>query len=246
MFGKTMENLRHRRNVDLVSSSHKLKKLAAQPTFKSFRIFHENLTAAERAKAELTLNRPIYVGFCVLDLIKTLMYDFHYHYVKEKYPCDKSKLMFTDTDSLAYMIQTNDLYADMPTDAELFDFSGYPRDHLCFSNDNKKVIGKMKDELNGIKMEEFIGLKAKMYFVLYDNIEMKKAKGVKNNEQHIRHADYRDCIYNYRKLTHSMNMVRSYKHKMQNKTTLSAYDDKRYILDDGITTLPHGHYSLRK
>ena len=192
------------------------------------------MRAVEGAKAELTLNRPIYVGFCVLDLSKTLTCHFHYYYVKEKYP--NSKLMFTDTDSLAYMIQTNDLYADMLTDAELFDFSGYPRDHLCFSNDNKKVIGKMKDELNGIKMEEFIGLKAKMYSVLYDNIEMKKAKGVKKNviKQHIRHADYRDCIYNYRKLTHSMNMIRSYKHKvytiMQNKTTLSAYDDKRFII----------------
>ena len=252
MFGKTMENLRHRRNVDLVNNEKKLKKLAAQPTFKSFKIFHEHLTAVECAKAELTLNRPIYVGFCVLDLSKTLMYDFHYNYVKPKYPCDKSKLMFTDTDSLAYMIQTNDFYADMLTDEDLFDFSGYPRDHLCFSNKNKKVIGKRKDELNGIKMQEFIGLKAKMYSVLYDNIEIKKAKGVKKNviKQQIRHADYRECIYEYKKCVHSINMIRSEKHKeftiIQNKTTLSAYDDKRYILDDGISTLPYGHYSLRK
>ena len=116
MFGKTMENLRHRRNIDLVNNEKKLKKLAAQPTFKSFRIFHENLTAVERAQAELMLNRPIYVGFCVLDLSKTLMYDFHYNYVKEKYPKPNSKLMFTDTDSLAYIIKTDDLYADMLAD----------------------------------------------------------------------------------------------------------------------------------
>ena len=191
MFGKTMENLRHRRKVDLVNTSDKLKKLAAQPTFKTFKIFHEHLTAVERAQTELTLNRPIYVGFCVLDLSKTLMYDFHYNYVKPKYPCDKSKLMFTDTDSLAYMIQTDDLYADMFADAALFDFSGYPRDHRCFSNVNKKVIGKMKDELNGVKMEEFIGLKAKMYSVLYDANEMKKAKGVKKERYKATHSSCR-------------------------------------------------------
>ena len=139
--------------------------------------------------------------------------------------------MFTDTDSLAYMIQTDDLYmAYMIADEDLFDFS----DHICFSNKNKKVIGKMKDKLNGIKMQEFIGLKTKMYSVLYDNTEMKKAKGVKKNviKQKIRHANYRECIYEYKKCVNSMNMIRSEKHKVftiiKNKTTLSAYDDKRY------------------
>ena len=82
------------------------------------------------------------------------MYDFHYNYVKEKYPKHNSKLMFTDTDSLVYIIKTDDLYADMLADKHLFVFSGYPHDHPCYSNVNKKVIGKMKDELNGLKMQE--------------------------------------------------------------------------------------------
>ena len=98
-------------------------------------------------------------------------------------------------------------------------------------------------------MQEFIGLKAKIYsIILYKDIEKKKAKGVKKNviKQEIRHADYRDCVYNYKKYVHPMNTIRSEKHKLytmtQNKTTLSTYEDKRYILDDGINMLPYGHY----
>ena len=97
-----MENVRNRRTVELVTSEEKLKKLAAQPSFKQFKTFHENLVAVERAKVELTLNRPIYVGFAILDLSKTLMHDFHYNYIKRKYP--DSTLLFTDTDSLTYQI----------------------------------------------------------------------------------------------------------------------------------------------
>ena len=74
-----MKNLRNRRTVDLVTPEEKLKKLAAQPSFKQYKIFHENLVTEERSKVELTLNRPIYVGFAILDLSKTLIYDFHYN-----------------------------------------------------------------------------------------------------------------------------------------------------------------------
>ena len=97
-----MEKLRNRSKVDLVTLEEKLKKLATQPSIKQFKIFHENLVAVERAKVELTLNQPIYVGFAILDLSKILMYDFHYSYIKGKYP--GSALLFTDTDSFTYQI----------------------------------------------------------------------------------------------------------------------------------------------
>ena len=113
--GKTMQNLRNRHTVDLVTSEEKLKTLAAQPSFKQLKIFHENLVTVERAKVELMLNRPIYVGFAILDLSKTLMYDFHYNYIKQKYP--DSKLLFTgDTDYLTYQIQTVSVYEDFYAD----------------------------------------------------------------------------------------------------------------------------------
>ena len=210
VFGKTMENLRNRRKIDFATDDFKIQKLVAQPTFKSFTIFHDNLVAVERLKSELTLNRPIYTGFCILDLSKILMYDFHYNYVKQKYPDDKSKLLFTDTDSLVYKIQTDNLYDDMKSDSNLFDFSGYPREHPCYSNTNKKVIGKMKDELNGNIMKEFVGLRAKMYSVKHKSNggldTMKKAKGVKKYviKKHINHEDYKTSLFECKKYMHRM------------------------------------------
>ena len=129
-----MENLRNQRTVDLVMSEEKLKKLAAQLSFKKFKIFLENMVAVERAKVELTLNRPTYVRFTILDLSKTLMYDFH-NYIKRKYQ-DSMKLL-TDTDSLAYQIQTANLYKAFYTDKQLLDFSGYEKES-SFYNDEKK------------------------------------------------------------------------------------------------------------
>jgi hypothetical protein len=149
------------------------------------------------------------------------------------------------------MIRTRDLYQDMQSDHDQFDFSGYPKDHPCFSNANKTVIGKMKDELSGIPMNEFVGLRAKMYSVEYGAKTMTKAKGVKKYviEKELKHADYRDCLFQCREYHHRMNSIRSEKHIIysmrQNKITLSAYDDKRYILEDGISTLPYGHYKIR-
>ena len=104
VFGKTMENLRKRVDVKLVTNEKKLDKLTSKPTYVSSKIFNENLMAVHKIKETLTLNRPAYVGMCILDLSKTLMYDFHYNYTKKKYN-DRAKLLFTDTDSLTYEIE---------------------------------------------------------------------------------------------------------------------------------------------
>ena len=107
VFGKTMENIRKRVDVRLVTSKEKLLKLASKPTYVSSKIFNENLVAVHKIKETLTMNRPAYIGMCILDLSKTLMYDFHYNYIKHKYG-NKAKLLFTDTDSLTYEIETTD------------------------------------------------------------------------------------------------------------------------------------------
>ena len=98
VFGKTMENLRYWRKVDLFTNDSKLKKLAMRPSFLNLKIFTEDLVAIERRVSEVKLNRPIYTGFTNLDVYKTLMYNWHYNFVKKRYP-QESKLLFTDTDS---------------------------------------------------------------------------------------------------------------------------------------------------
>ena len=97
VFGKTMENLRKRVDVKLVTTYKKVDELTSKPTYVSGKIFNESLMAVHKIKETLTLNRPAYVGMCILDLSKTLMYDFHYNYIKKRYG-DRAKLLFTDTD----------------------------------------------------------------------------------------------------------------------------------------------------
>ena len=96
------------------------------------------------------------------------MYDFHYNYIKKKFN-DRAKLLFTDTDSLTYEIETVDAYKDFWTDKDMFDNSDYPENSPYYCKSNKKIIGKFKDEACGIPITEFVGLKSKMYSYVKDN-----------------------------------------------------------------------------
>ena len=179
VFGKTMENLRKRVDVRLVTNEKKLDKLTAKPTYMSSKIFNENLMAVHKVKERLTLNRLAYVGMCILDLCKTLMYDFHYNYIKKKYG-DRAKLLFTDTDSLTYEIEAEDVYNDFWNDKDMFNNSDYPDNSPYHCNANKKVIGKFKDEACGVPIVEFIGLQSKMYsYVKDDEKGGRTTKGIK-------------------------------------------------------------------
>ena len=142
VFGKTMENLRKRVDVKLVTDEKKLLKLTSKPTFVSSKIFNEKLVAVHKIKETLTLNRPAYVGMCILDLSKSLMYDFHYNYIKQKYG-GKAKLLFTDTDSLTYEIETEDAYKDFWSDKDKFDNSDYPENSPYFDKTNKKSLSEV-------------------------------------------------------------------------------------------------------
>ena len=248
VFGKTMENLRKRVDVQLVSSEKKLLRMASRPTFVSTKIFNESLAAVRKIKENLVLNKPAYVGMCILDLSKTLMYDFHYNYIKKRYN-NRATLLFTDTDSLMYEIQTEDVYKDFIEDKEMFDNSDYQKNSQFYFAENKKVIAKMKDEAVGVPITEFVGLRSKMYsYIKEDGKGGKTAKGVKKSliKWTIEHNNYRDVLTGSSQLHHKMHTIRSVGHNVGtyeiNKISLSCFDDKRYILPDGIKSLAYGHY----
>ena len=250
VFGKTMENIRKRVDVRLITDGKKLLKMSSKPTFVCSKIFNENLVAVHKIKEVLTLNRPAYVGMCILDLSKTLMYDFHYNYIKQKYG-DKAKLLFTDTDSLTYEIQTEDVYQDFWNDKDRFDNSDYPESSQYFSKANKKVIGKFKDEAAGMPIKEFIGLRSKMYsYKKEDNKVEKTAKGIKKNiiKGNIKHEDYKKVLFENEQMQHTMKTIRSERHELGsyeiNKISLSCFDDKRHISENGINSLSYGHYAI--
>ena len=253
VFGKTMENISNRVDVKLVNNKKRAEKLSAKPNFKHCNIFSEDLVAIHMKKTKLDFDKPVYLGMCILDLSKTLMYDFHYNYIKKKYE-DKAKLLLTDTDSLMYEIQTEDFYKDIIGDVkDRFDTSGYPSDHPSDipSGFNKKVLGMFKDEVNGDIIDEFVGLRAKLYsYKMFEGEESKKCKGVKKSvvKKSITHEDYKTCLTTGKEQLRKQNIIRSYKHEVYteevNKIALSVSDDKRYILENGIDTLALRHYKI--
>ena len=187
---------------------------------------------------------------CILDLSKTLMYDFHYNCIKKRYN-NKAKLLFTDTDSLCYEIEAQDIYEELWQDRNLFDNSDYLKDSKCFDSTNKNVIGKFKDEAAGMPIVEFFGLRSNMYSYVKDNGKNEKTdKGVRKYviKKNITHENYKDCLLNGKQMLHSMRTITSDHHQTEsyqlNKISLSCFDDKRYIHEYGIHSCAYGHYQI--
>ena len=163
----------------------------------------------------------------------------------------RAKLAYTDTDSFVYHIQTPDLYKDMTDNLDAFDTSDYPVDHPVHSKTNAKVLGKMKDECSSLAPQEFVGLRAKMYSILLRNGKPKfTAKGVSHRYilKHLHHKDYLRTLKETESTIATFSTLRSQKQQIKTieltKKCLSAFDDKRYILKDGITIHAYGHYKI--
>ena len=158
VYDKAMENLRKRINVRIVNNEKDYLKHVNKPTFISQKIFDKNFAAIYEIKPVLTMNKPVYVALTVLKLSKWLMQDFHYNFIENNFDAN---LLFTDTDSVIYEIKSKDVYEEFFKYKHLFDFSEFQSNFL--DPNNKRVIGKMKDEFKGILINKFIELKSKMY-----------------------------------------------------------------------------------
>ena len=255
VFGKTMENMRARVDIQLYTDEKLVLKQIAKPQFIQHKIYGEHLIAVKQVKKTCKLDKPIYIGVAVLDLSKLHMYKFHYDYIKPKYGADAT-LLFTDTDSLCYCVKTDDMYKDMDEDKHLFDRSGYNGEGLrSCDKKNAKIIGKFKDETDGIPIVEFCGLRSKMYSILLENNKEKKTgKGIKKSalKKYVNHDDYKRCLFgeddkDQRQLV-SFNNLRAVNHNIGlyrfTKVGLSCSNDKQYLLDDGITSLSYGHKNI--
>ena len=246
VFGKTIENIRKRQNIILVDNRAKASSLSTKPNFDRATIFYRNLIAVHMKKTEVYFNKPIYAGQAILDLSKTVMFDFHYDYIRTKYE-DKAELLFTDTDSLLYLIHTDDFYKDISKDIKRkFDTSDYPESHPSGieTGVNKKVIGMFKDEVAGRQITHFVGLRPKLYsFKVEDGGLTKKCNWVKKNvvKLEISFEYYVQCLFSGEKKMKSMKIIKSENHdiysKEVNKIALSNDDDKREVLEDRVNTL---------
>jgi hypothetical protein len=184
LYGKSMENITNRVDIKLCSNERKVEKLIAKPNFESRAIFAENLAAIHMKKTKITFNKPIYIGMCIPDISKNCMYDFYYNTIKDKYN-DKVSLLYTDTGSLIMKIKTNDFYHNVKNSLiDKFDASDYSKNNVyVMTLVNKEILGKFEHEINGQIMEEFIGLRSKLYaYEIFENgKEAKKARGIKKN-----------------------------------------------------------------
>lgn len=250
VFGKSIENVRSRRSIKITNDDHLAARYMKSPYLKSFEILNDHLMIFEFHVRTVTLDKPVYTGVSVLDLSKLFLYEFHYKF-KEFYD-NRAKLLFSDTDSLCYVVHTNDLYRDFESFKHEMDFSDYPPDHFLYSLENKKKIGTMKDEGNSKIFTHFVGLAPKLYSLIGIDIHKNAAKGIKKSvvKKSLRHEHFVNCLHHQKTYMTESTMIRSYTHEVfsvkQKKVGLRCYDSKRYVLESGIDTLAYNHYLLDK
>ena len=256
-FGKTMENVRNHRDIKLVTDKRR-KRLVSEFNYHSHKTFSEHLMAIEMEKTRVKIIKPLYLFMSILDINKTLIYEFWYDYIRPKYG-DKTKLCYTDTDSFVVQIKTEDFFEDISNDLKRwFDTSNYDKNDKrpLPIGKNKKVPGLFKVELGGKIITEVVALRAKTYAYLIDGyndddyeknkIINKKAKDTKRCviKQKPKFENYKDCLFNNKTLYRSHERFKSYCHVMYtedvNKIELSSNDDKRLQISDKITTYPYG------
>ena len=240
-----MENVRKYRDIKLVATDKKRSKLVSEPNYQTINLISEDLSIIEMKKTKVKMNKLIYLGLSILEISKTLMYEFWYDYMKPKYN-DKVKLCYMDMDSFIMNIKTNDFYKDISNDVEnRFDTSNYEVNRPLPTGKNKKVIGLMKDELGGKIITEFVTLRPKTYlFLTDDGKEDKKAKGTKKCIiKKIKFNDYKKCLLDDKVILKSQQRFISKKHDVYteniNKIALSNNDDKRIVSSNKISSYPY-------
>ena len=254
LFGKTIKQEDKRSKLKLVSDPVYLKKLSSKPTFGLSNMIHKGLVSITMKCPVLKLDKPSYIGYAILDLSRLFMSHFHYNFMLKKFSNSRLHLLYTDTDSLFYRIQSDDVYEELREHAkDIFDFSNYSSGHPNFDDSNKKVPGKFKDEMGGIPTKAFVGLRSKMYsFLLADgrvHMENKLGKGMPKSvmENHLTFVQYVRCLDKSLQLSQTFKAIRSVGHSMSTKelekVNLSSFDDKRYLLN-AVYSLPYGHYRL--
>ena len=219
----------------------------SEPNYHATKWFSENLLAIEMKKIKVKMNKPVYLGLSILEISKTLMYEFWYDYIKPKYQ-NNAKLCYMDTDSFIINIKTEDFYEDIANGVEKrFDTSNYEVNGSLYKGKNKKVIGLMKDELGGNIMTEFAALRPKTYsYLMDDGNSDKTAKGTKKCviKRVPKFNDYKNCLITNEIILKSQQRFKSEAHNVYteeiNKIALSSNDDKRLQTFHRITSYPYG------
>ena len=241
-FGKTMENVREKVNLEIIPHTNidQLIKRQSKLSFKGIVNHYSEFSVYKFDKEKTVFDKPIYLGFSVLELSKLLMYEFYYHKLKPYYNCSV-KLHYMDTDSFILSIKTGDLINDFEYFKDDFDFSELDENHELYNSINKKVIGKMKIETSPIiELDNFIALRSKSYSFSYKNAQEATQSTVQKSEQKgIQHTPYYsqfiNSLFNSETTTAFNYSIRSNAHNLtvqkQDKLALNPSNDKRVYLN---------------
>ena len=249
-FGKCMENVKRRVKMVLTTSPSKCQSIINKPTFQSLHIFNPNFVALQYKKSVVHLDKPIYVGFSILDLSKMHMFDFHYNVMLKTFEPRSIQLLYTDTDSLIYFIVHERFRRILSRIRDYFDFSNFDKSDSLFFKENRKVLGKFKDETGGREIVEFVALKPKMYsFLLSSGENIKRVKGVKRYYvDRLMHSEFKKVLLRSSQLFATFNSIRSFKHNVysfkETKLALSPFEDKRWLCSNGVHSLAYGNYKI--
>ena len=210
VYCKKKEDLRKRIKMRIAKNENDIVRHILKPSDVSHKIFDNNLVTIHEKKICLTLDKPMYIGLTVLETTKLAMYAFHYDFMKKNF--NDFKLLFTDTDSLCYEICNENPYEKLYEHKEYFDLGNYSKIRKYFCNNNKKVLGKIKDGYRGNVIKEFIGLRSKMYSILdTKNNEKSTHKG---HNSYIKYGEFRDTLVNEKVLRHKMREIKSKNHTL--------------------------------
>ncbi|XP_023310398.1 uncharacterized protein LOC111691573 [Anoplophora glabripennis] len=256
VYGKSLENVDNRKDIKLVTHWEKVRQsfgantLIARPNFETCTIFSEYFVAIHMGKLKVNYSKPIYLGFSILELSKTVLYNFFYDTIKTNFG-NKASLLYTDTDSLIIKIYTDNFYAFMKLNIDRFYTSNYKDGNKFDVPVSRSILGNFKDEFPSDPITEFYGTGAKAYYVKSINSELKKAKGVKRSviKNNLTVDDYQKIVDRGGLIFRKMNSFRSELHniytELKNKVALSHYDDKRFIIPNTVSTLPWGHNDIQ-
>ena len=243
-FGKTIERIREYIDMKLANNPELCRKWMSSPKFQGMKIISEDLVAIFFKRMEIMLNKPLFLGFCILEHSKRFMYEQYYFEIAPR--LNSPTVIFSDTDSLLISCTSKTACSNLDKLASLIDFSNYDKSHKKYNNKYENKLGYWKDELKGRKMSHFVGLRAKTYAYLLENNELKsKCKGItKGYKKNIKFGDFFKCIKSINSHYTNQYHIRSKNHQLQmtkvRKLCYSSFDDKRYVLRCNIHTVPFG------
>ncbi|XP_053205831.1 uncharacterized protein LOC128390178 [Panonychus citri] len=248
IYGKTIEDKRKHLKVEIALKDIEAERMMRKNLVKKFIILDEDKVIFQMKNSAVKMDKPIAVGFTVLELAKLKMFKLHYGQFKPHFG-DNMSLLYTDTDSLIYHLKTDNINHDLQILSHLMDFSNYPQSHNLFSNENKKKIGFVKNEVAGDEILEFIGIKPKLYALKTLSGVKKRAKGVPRvSLNKITFDDFHNCLMNESTESGTASRIQSTNHNIQvvsqTKLMITPFEDKRFYLNK-IESVPYGHYNIK-